>query len=288
MKITHGRRKESEVKAVKKNSQKSRDVSHERFKKYFIVSDVHSNWTALITPLKEAGYNAKNPDHILIIAGDLFDRGDDTIKIYKWIKKQPHVILIKGNHEYLLEKLIKRKYPYDADYSNGTINTLIEISKISKNDSQDIFRSKSLKEVLEWIQTEFVDYVEFDNYIITHAGYPQVEDYHNASIKEWDESTWVNPFITRRTIKPEKTLIAGHWGVSEVWSKKDEITNNYSDIPKNYQKIYQDPDLNVIGIDNTTIYTNRCLVYIIETDENPILGLTRAEHLLKEHKLKEG
>lgn len=253
--------------------------------KYFIVSDVHSNWNALIKPLKEAGYNAKNPDHILIIAGDLFDRGDDTIKIYKWIKKQPRVILIKGNHEYLLEKLIKRKYPYDADYLNGTINTLIEISKISKNDSQDIFRSKSLKEVLEWIQTEFVDYVEFDNYIITHAGYPQVEDYHNASIKEWDESTWVNPFITRRIIKPEKTLIAGHWGVSEAWSKKDKAIPNYFDIPKNYQKIYQDPDLNVIGIDNTTICTNRCLVYIIETDEIPILGFTEVDHLLIKRKI---
>lgn len=255
--------------------------------KYFIVSDVHSNWTALMTPLKEAGYNAKNPDHTLIVAGDLFDRGDDTIQVYKWIKKQPRVILIRGNHESLLERLIIKKCPYSADSFNGTIKTLVELARISKDKSQDVFETKSVKEALEWIQTTFVDYVEFNNYIITHAGYPQVEDYHNASIKEWDESTWVNPFVTHRTIKPEKTLIAGHWGVVEGWSSKDGVVVNYFNIPEKYQKIYHDPDINVIGIDNTTICTNRCLVYIIETDEVPTLGLTRAEHLIRERKIKE-
>ena len=60
---------------------------------------------------------------------------------------------------------------------------------------------------------------------------------------------------------------------------------NYFNIPKKYQKIYHDPDINVIGIDNTTACTNRCLVYIIETDEVPTLGLTRAEHIVKERKI---
>lgn len=250
--------------------------------KYFIVSDVHSNWEALMTPLKEAGYEEENPNHTLIVAGDLFDRGEDSLRIYQWIKKHPRVILIRGNHETLFRHLVRVQCPSYVDYPNGTMKTAYDLTAGTKQQTANFLESKILQEVAFWIQTTFVDYVEFDKYIIVHSSYPQVEDYHNASSKEWDESTWVNPFITRRTIKPEKTAIVGHWGVADAWSKKLHKNLDYENLSPEFQQIYVDPDINVIGLDNTTICTNRCLVYTIETDETPKLGLTGAEHVIKE------
>ena len=57
-------------------------------KKYFIVSDAHSFYEILIKELNKFGFDMNNQDHVLILCGDLFDRGSESIKIYNFIKIQ--------------------------------------------------------------------------------------------------------------------------------------------------------------------------------------------------------
>ncbi len=52
-------------------------------KKYFICSDLHGNFTALEKALQENGFDIDNESHILVVAGDIFDRGEESVKVYE-------------------------------------------------------------------------------------------------------------------------------------------------------------------------------------------------------------
>ena len=58
-------------------------------KTYFITSDVHSFYTPFISALHEAGFDYDNPEHILVVDGDLFDRGEETYEVWKFITALP-------------------------------------------------------------------------------------------------------------------------------------------------------------------------------------------------------
>ena len=172
-------------------------------KKYFVCSDIHGFFDEWIVSLNEAGFNKQDPNHILIILGDIFDRGKQPLEIYSFIKSLPdnRVILVRGNHEYLLIHLLKRKYPLVHDYHNGTYDTLISIYKdplgeefkfISENAGlmnsellkikaaeiynqtcKELFTNNKIKEIKRWIQsTRWKNYYELDNYVFVHSFIP--------------------------------------------------------------------------------------------------------------------
>ena len=101
--------------------------------KYFIVSDIHSFYTELKNALKNAGFDKKNKNHTLIVCGDIFDRGPETVEVYKFLSSIPkkRCILINGNHEYLYFELLKKSFPDDYDYSNHTVDTFCQIAGYS-------------------------------------------------------------------------------------------------------------------------------------------------------------
>ena len=98
--------------------------------KYFIVSDIHSFCTELKEGLKKAGFSKTNKDHILVVLGDLFDRGYETTEVYEFIKSIPKKrrILVQGNHELLYFELLKKDYPQSHDFSNCTVDTFCHIA----------------------------------------------------------------------------------------------------------------------------------------------------------------
>ena len=66
-------------------------------KKYFVASDIHSFYTPFIKESNKSVFFS-NEEHILIICGDLFDRGSESLKLYEFIKSLPKErrILIRG------------------------------------------------------------------------------------------------------------------------------------------------------------------------------------------------
>ena len=58
-------------------------------KKYFVASDIYSFYTPFIKELNKTGFDLNNEEHILIICGDLFDRGSESLKLYEFIKTLP-------------------------------------------------------------------------------------------------------------------------------------------------------------------------------------------------------
>ena len=52
--------------------------------KYFIVSDVHSYYSILKKTLDEKGFSP-NEDHVLMVLGDAFDRGEETREMAEFL-----------------------------------------------------------------------------------------------------------------------------------------------------------------------------------------------------------
>lgn len=105
--------------------------------KYFITSDLHSYYTPLKKSLDSVKYD-NNKDHTLVILGDIFDRGKETRKLYEFLSSIPkeRLILVKGNHEYLLDQLLEKKLPDDFDFGNGTVFTCCQLAFNSINVAQ--------------------------------------------------------------------------------------------------------------------------------------------------------
>lgn len=98
--------------------------------KYFLISDIHSFAKEMKTALRQAGYSKKNKEHTLVVLGDVFDRGMESVEVYKYLSTIPksRLVLIKGNHEDLYNELLNKYFPEGHDFSNGTVRTFCNIA----------------------------------------------------------------------------------------------------------------------------------------------------------------
>ena len=151
-------------------------------KKYFIVSDIHSFYIELKEALFKAGFRKTNNNHYLIVCGDVFDRGPDTMAVYKFLSSIPkkRCILIKGNHEQLFKELMTKTYPQSHDFSNHTVDTFCQIAcrdigelhcgDVSWGEIVDYVASSK---IWKWLNSkQWVDYYELDKYIFVHSFIP--------------------------------------------------------------------------------------------------------------------
>lgn len=90
-------------------------------KTYFIVADVHGFYDEMIKALNGARFDVNNPMHIFVSLGDLLDRGSKPLQCLRFVNSLPEdrKILIKGNHEDLMEEMIARR-----ERANNTIGIM--------------------------------------------------------------------------------------------------------------------------------------------------------------------
>ena len=79
--------------------------------KYFVISDVHSYYYEMIDALNKAGFDPLNENHTLISLGDITDRGVWPNEVINYLMSLDRKILIRGNHEDLLEELLTIIFP---------------------------------------------------------------------------------------------------------------------------------------------------------------------------------
>ena len=190
--------------------------------KYFCVSDIHSFYTPLKESLDKAGFEVGNENHLLLVLGDVFDRGDETLQVYEYLKSVPNKILIRGNHEQLFIDLLDKPLPDSHDYSNGTVKTFCHIAGINpkkmdvnywyelKYSSNATINIKSMlyatwavvvekvriSEIAKWIKddSQWVNYYELDKFIFVHSFIPR--DYTLSEFgyidKYYYKSNWRN------------------------------------------------------------------------------------------------
>ena len=144
--------------------------------KYFVSGDIHGFYDEWQNALKDKGFNLDNPEHKIILCGDLFDRGNQPKEIIEFVlKHKDKVILIRGNHEDLMEQMIERNSSDYGDLCNGTAQTIVDLYpewQISEFDLKKIAKETRLQEVLDMC----IDYYETKHYIFVHGWIPIVEN----------------------------------------------------------------------------------------------------------------
>ena len=110
--------------------------------KFFVTSDIHSYYTELITALNNAGFDANNEDHYLVVCGDYFDRGTQSKEMYEYLMSLERKVLVKGNHDDMMVDMLRRGYPKSHDQHNGTKDTLYQLAS-TVNTSRPISQCSS-------------------------------------------------------------------------------------------------------------------------------------------------
>lgn len=199
--------------------------------KYFVVSDVHSAYTQLMNALTKQGFDQNNCEHKVIICGDLFDRMDETVKCFEFVKelqKQDRLIYVRGNHEDLLfdcvDELKKKYTPGRHHFSNGTVKTICQFCGQSEWIIHDpASRSQildTMQPILDFIDENCVNYYEVGDYIFTHAWIPtyyHLKDFREADESDWKQARWCSPIEMWQNPKNRikgKTIVVGHWHTS--------------------------------------------------------------------------
>lgn len=217
-------------------------------KKYFVVGDIHSFYYELTVALSTAGFDVNNPNHILVSCGDLLDRGKQPLECLKFVLSLPsdRRILIRGNHEDLLEMCFKRKKFERHDVHNGTMTTIYRLAGQDTDDGfwvgnisdNAIIEKAQSNPMLKEYLASLVDYAEVEQYIFVHGWIPcnidEGDQYYSSDIhyeykpnwresnkKDWDDARWINGMDAHNQGVKEngKTIVCGHWHTSWGHSK---------------------------------------------------------------------
>ncbi len=238
--------------------------------KYFVSADIHGFFDEWQKALKEKGFDLNNPNHKIIICGDLFDRGRQPKEIIDYIlAHEDKIILVRGNHEDLLEDMIRENYSSCVDEKNGTKQTIDDLRRILNLNDKYSMLEVSQKAYLQYVVDKCVNYYETEHYIFVHAFIPLSDDWEYdkywryASANRWKEARWINPVVLykKNVYDPEKTIVCGHWHCSALWHEVDP--NKYDEFgPKaNFEPFISE---HMIAIDACTSYSKKVNVVIIE------------------------
>lgn len=238
--------------------------------KYFVSADIHGFYDEWITALKKKGFDIKNPEHKIIVCGDLFDRGRQPKEIIDFIlANEDKFILIRGNHEDLMEDMIARNKNTLGDLSNGTAQTIVDLYpkwQISEFDLKKISIETRLQDVLDLC----IDYFETEHYIFVHGWIPIIENrclydakWRTARKERWQKARWQSPVEMYRykIYEPNKTIVCGHWHCSALWHEQNPEL--YDEFGKN-ENFKPFITKHMIALDACTVYSKKVNVVVVK------------------------
>lgn len=240
-------------------------------KKLFIVADVHGHYYEMWKALNEKGFDINNNDHIFVSLGDLLDRGTKPAECLQYILSIPkdRRILIRGNHEDLIEKVFERKYFLDHDVHNGTATTFRILSQRFKDKDEEIIIKDTMdyKPLMDYL-SEVVDYYETENCVFVHGWIPcyvflnSVVNIENPSKEDWYDARWINGIKAWHygSRKEGKTVYCGHWHTSYGHSIVD---NKCSEFGKDaiFEPFVKE---GIVALDACTAYSKKVNCYVLE------------------------
>lgn len=259
-------------------------------KKLFVSSDIHSFYDEWMKSLKEAEFDINNKDHVIIVCGDILDRGDKSNECLKFVLDLPEDrrVLIRGNHELLMDEIIYRKKYFDPwDYSNGTVKTIEHLTGISDQYDgvhsgwviqQTMIEAMKAHEVWNKYYNDTVMYAEIGDYIFVHGWIPGDStvlltkppqnsmtyrpNWREAPYWDWKDATWLNGMQMWQygVREPGKTIVCGHWHSS--WGHH-KIHMKYSEFDKD-ALFTPFEDEGIINLDGCTAHSGIVNVKVLE------------------------
>lgn len=241
--------------------------------KYFVVTDVHGFYTEMREALDKAGFNPANPRHIFVSCGDLLDRGSEPMECLEYVNALPHKILVRGNHEDLMEQAIARGFFYEIDISNGTFGTALTLT--GEVTSSTILGAMRTHPLYNRYLNETINFYETKHYVFVHgwiptnpkmSGISYRPNWRDAAQKEWNEARWLNGMQMWKNgiIEPNKTIVCGHWHCN--WGNahlhKDGV--EWPIVPTDYANFNPFVDKGIIALDGCTAYSRQVNCVVLE------------------------
>ena len=259
-------------------------------KRYFACSDIHSFFTEWQDALADKWFDISNKEHIIIICGDLFDRGHQSKECFEFVKKlseENRLIYVRGNHEDLMFDAVKQidrgMHVGRHHLSNGTINTICDITDINIYDLlSGIFDWKEFDNIvknnlLSFIDNTCVDYYELGDTVFVHGWVPTTCDENKVTIVDenwrdggWNEARWENgmEMFNFGLAPKDKLIVCGHWHASYGHSKITKTCTEFGPDAKFTTFTCHNDETNsdIIALDACTVHTHfvNCVVF----DEN--------------------
>ena len=240
-------------------------------KRLFVVSDVHGHYTGMKTALDKAGFDPNNEKHIFLSCGDLFDRGKENTNVYDFVCNLKQKILLKGNHEDILNCIFERGHLEQTDFLNETDITVKQLLGSDAIDFDGRLNSvkyaEKIKEIKSFIDG-MADYYETADYVFTHGWLPitfddrtaKVDlDWKSASKADWIEARlleWQQLYSVGAGLK-DKTIVCGHRP-----SYLGRMFDSFRD-PDSSEIFYGD---GLIAIDAYTVRSGRVNVFVIDVE----------------------
>ena len=186
-------------------------------RKIFVVSDIHGHCSLLVQALERAGFDKHNEEHLLVCCGDYFDRGNENLEVLQFFERLKHKVLLRGNHEDMLQKLLTTGKMLPHHYLNGTaatLNNLFGKYSIDPLDHTIDFSGKTrmVDRLLDFIE-ETVDYYETEHYVFVHGWLPEnVDQLKDIPASAWQEARWKKwtQNYTGAPPRKDKILVCGH------------------------------------------------------------------------------
>lgn len=268
--------------------------------KYFVVADVHGFYDEMKKALDAAGFDPANENHTLVSLGDAIDRGPRPNEVIKYLVNLPRKILIRGNHEDLMDTMLARGEAWPHDHSNGTYASAVQLaskySKVTTGNTiskglammlgdAEIFSLARAEQTFKKYESMLVNYFETDHYVFVHgwipvkalgwiddpanhrvkAAYGYDPEWRSASEKNWTKyARWDSGLeMTKQGIfEPNKTIVCGHWH-AYLWHK--EFDYDPLDVVENHSPFIMKGK--VICMDGCTAYTHNVPVMVLEEED---------------------
>lgn len=201
-------------------------------KTIYAVSDIHGCCTELEDALYEAGFVANDEQHLLIVCGDCFDRGEENREVFDFLNSVKNKIMIRGNHEDMLGILLDQRMMGRGGFSNGIDRTFHSFFGENVIGKPDMFYRFSYRlhledgedtvRALKRFINDTYDYFETDHYIFTHGWLPVnlwsdgtcsvKRDFRYARPDFWNRARiteWFRAYGAGAVLKG-KTIVCGH------------------------------------------------------------------------------
>ncbi|XFA98292.1 metallophosphoesterase [Candidatus Izemoplasma sp. B36] len=189
---------------------------------YFILSDIHSQYDLLIKALDKAGFDMENENHILVIVGDILDRGKQGDKLIRFIEKLitlDRILAVVGNHDDFLIEILKGNINLKTIKWNIKHNGFIETLKLGCLDQEEIKINKEsilkIKENLVKKYPIFTSWIVKNPLFIIFNKHVIVHGFLDFSLDNWKKTSrhyaiWERGYDKKVPDSFPKKLIIGH------------------------------------------------------------------------------
>lgn len=257
--------------------------------KYFVVSDVHNCYDALMAALDSDSFKWGEVSHKLLLLGDAFDKGAQPVETYEFLLNMldlGQLIWIRGNHEIeLVNAIRRRKLGRDSRATAVAIAKHLAGDETVTNHFDEQICDVLLKEGFDkWIEQNTVNFFELDGYVFVHGFIPLKNGKYDTAWRNADDKRWYGASkrcAVREVLKNDirvkgKTIVSGHVGAyyghaklirPDVWWDDEEFKKVAAAIVRKkpreyYETFYAD---GVIAIDANAHHTGFVNCIVVES-----------------------